>query len=280
MKSHVLYPLVATLSTIFSCGSVEKDYIVTIKTAHGDIEVVLYDQTPEHKENFLDLAQRGEYDSTVFHRVIDDFMIQGGDLATRPGDQEAVDHTLPAEFVPDYFHHYGALAAARQGDNANPEKRSSGSQFYIVEGTVATAEQLTLDMQALNTYIPRLAEVPGHEGLLDTLRNIYFSKGEKAYSEEIMKLVPVIEKRFDVKLQKTYPDERMKAYTTIGGTWHLDDAYTVFGRVVSGMDVVERIAALETLAGDRPSAPVYMTMEVREVDKQAIADLPDIYTVR
>lgn len=280
MKTHFLYPLVALLSMIFSCGSAEKDYIVTIKTEYGDIELILYDETPEHKENFLQLARSGKYDSTVFHRVIDDFMIQGGDLSTAPGQAAAADHTLPAEFVPGYFHHYGALAAARQGDNVNPDKRSSGSQFYIVEGTTATAEQLTLDMQALNTYIPRLAEVPGNEGLLDSLRNIYFSKGEKAYTEEIMKLVPMIEQRFDVDLQKNYPDERVKAYTTIGGTWHLDDAYTVFGRVTSGMNVVEKIAAVETLPGDRPAAPVYMTMEVREVEKQAIAELPDIYAVQ
>jgi peptidyl-prolyl cis-trans isomerase B (cyclophilin B) len=264
----------------FSCSSKEKDYIVTIHTRYGDIEVVLYDQTPEHKKNFLDLAQSGKYDSIVFHRVIDDFMIQGGDLATRPGSLEQAEHTLPAEIVPEYFHHYGALAAARQGDNVNPERRSSGSQFYIVEGTVATAEQLTLDMQKLNAYLPRLAEVPGRESLLDTLRSIYFAQGEKAYTEKIMELVPAIEQRFGIDLQKTYPDERLKAYTTIGGTWHLDDAYTVFGRVVSGMDVVRKIASVQTMPGDRPAEPVYMTMEVEEVSKKRIAALPDIYSVQ
>jgi peptidyl-prolyl cis-trans isomerase B (cyclophilin B) len=273
--------LVVLLLNFMAAGcNKEKDYLITIKTRYGDIGLILYDQTPEHKQNFLKLAQNGQYDSTLFHRVINGFMIQGGDIGTKPGSSGDVDYTLPAEFVDTLFHHYGALAAARRGDSSNPEKRSSGSQFYIVQGTIADADQLTTDMQKLNKLLPSLAEVPGYESILDTLRNLYFNGGEAAYNAKLMQLVPVIEKRFDVKLKKNYPVERMEAYTRIGGTWHLDDSYTVFGRVVSGMQVVKKIAAVQTAPGDRPVEPVYMTMVVEEIPKKRIMEYPDIYAVK
>jgi peptidyl-prolyl cis-trans isomerase B (cyclophilin B) len=272
---------VVLLITFIAAGChKEKDYLVTIKTRFGDIGLILYDQTPEHKQNFLKLAQSGQYDSTLFHRVIPAFMIQGGDVGTRPGSSGDVDYTLPAEFVDTLFHHYGALAAARQGDGVNPEKRSSGSQFYIVQGTIADADQLTTDMQQLNKLLPNLAEVPGYETILDTLRNLYFNAGEAAYNAKLMQLVPVIEERFDVQLKKKYPKDRLQAYTRIGGTWHLDDAYTVFGRVVSGMQVVEQIAAVQTAPGDKPVEPVYMTVEVEEISQKQIREFPDIYSVK
>ena len=278
MKNLICALILASIITT-GCSN-EKDYIVTIKTRFGDIGLILYDQTPQHKQNFLKLAQSGQYDSTLFHRVIDGFMIQGGDIGTKPGSSGDVEYTLPAEFNDTLFHHYGALAAARRGDNSNPEKRSSGSQFYIVQGTVATAEQLTTDMQRLNELLPNMAEVPGYESLLDTLRNLYMTKGEAAYVAELMRLVPLVEERFDVQLRKKYPGDRLKAYTTIGGTWHLDDNYTVFGRVVSGMDVVEKIAAVQTGPGDQPAEPIYMKVEVEEIARKKLAALPDIYSVK
>ena len=131
---------------------------------------------------------------------------------------------------------------------------------------------MTSDLWA-NLASKRYIEFYAHTGLKIWL-------GEAAYNAKLMQLVPIIEKRFDVKLKKNYPKERMEAYTKIGGTWHLDDSYTVFGRVVSGMQVVEKIAAVETAPGDRPVEPVYVTMVVEEIPKKRIMEYPDIYAVK
>ena len=188
--------------------------MVRISTNLGDIVVRLYDETPEHRDNFLKLAREGYYDSTLFHRVIKDFMIQGGDPDSKgaPAGQQlgsgGPGYTVPAEFVyPKYFHKRGVLSAARQGDQVNPERRSSGSQFYIVWGTVFTKEQLK-----------RFADVYG-----------------KRLGKEI-KFTP----------------EQEKAYTTIGGTPHLDGEYTVFGEVVKGLEVVDIIQRKRCDKNDRP----------------------------
>ncbi|MEX0884381.1 MAG: peptidylprolyl isomerase, partial [Cyclobacteriaceae bacterium] len=116
--------------------STEKDYLVTIETKYGNMYAVLYDETPIHKENFIQLAVEGRFDSTEFHRIIEDFMIQGGDVFGKEGLSREEWYTLPPEFNQDLIHEKGSMAAAREGDNLNPEKRSSGCQFYIVEGRV------------------------------------------------------------------------------------------------------------------------------------------------
>ena len=245
------------------CG--EKDQLVTIKTKFGDIKVILYDQTPKHKANFLKLASSGQYDSTLFHRVIQDFMIQGGDINAKPGHDGDIDYTIPAEFVDTLFHRRGALAAARQGDNINPKKESSGDQFYIVQGSKFSREELTTDMQKLGQYIKQLSEMPAYSGVIDTLRNLYEQGGMDAYTKKLLELKPLVEKQFGVSLEKDYPKDRLEAYTTVGGAPHLDDAYTVFGQVVDGMDVVDKIAAVETDQNDKPVDDVYMTMSVESV---------------
>jgi peptidyl-prolyl cis-trans isomerase B (cyclophilin B) len=232
----------------------------------------LYDATPKHKENFLKLARQGAYDSVVFHRVINSFMIQGGDLSDKPGVEEDADYTVPAEFVDTLFHHKGALAAARKGDQANPEKASSGSQFYIVQGTTYTPEELNINQQQARYYLQQLANVPGYDSILFELDSIYKQGGSAAVMKRVSELKPVIEKRFGVSISKDYPKRRMKAYTTAGGTPHLDDAYTVFGRVVEGLDVIDKIAAVETGEADRPVNPVIMQMEVEEMPRQKLLE--------
>lgn len=270
---------IASVLMFSSCQ--EKDYLITIKTKYGDIKVILYDDTPLHKSNFLKLAQSGMYDSTTFHRVIKNFMIQGGDINARPGFKDKINYTIPAEFVKSHFHHRGALAAARQPDNLNPEKASSGDQFYIVQGQQFAAGDLTIDMEKVNKYLTNLAEVPGFEGILDTLTEIYYKKGIAAYNREIAKLKSKMEERFGVTFDKEYPAERLKAYTTLGGTPHLDDTYTVFGRVVEGMAVVDKIAAVQTGRGDKPLEDVYMTIQVESLPAKKIAErYQDIYSGR
>jgi cyclophilin family peptidyl-prolyl cis-trans isomerase len=208
--------LLLVFATIFSISimaqdkTTAKETLVVVKTKFGDITMKLYNDTPQHRDNFIKLIKSGWYNGSPFHRVIAGFMIQGG--GNKDGRQDP-GYTIPAEIKPNHFHKRGALAAARTGDQVNPERRSSGCQFYIVQGTKSTEANLS------------------------------------AY-----------EARMGIK----YTAEQKTAYTTIGGAPHLDGAYTVFGEVVSGMEVVDKIAAVQKDTGDKPLSPVTMTIEILE----------------
>ena len=271
MKMKNIAYLLVLVIIMSSCD--EKDYLVTIKTKYGDMKVILYDQTPEHKENFLKLAQEGDYDSTIFHRVIADFMIQGGDVNTKPGNEKKIDYRIPAEFVDSLFHHKGALAAARQGDDRNPTKASSGSQWYIVQGMVYGADELTTDMQKINKYLKELIQKPEYPDLQQELSRIYYEEGEAAFNKKLMDLKPVLEKEFGEDFSKSFPSNRLKLYTKIGGTPHLDDEYTVFGRVVEGFEVIDKIAVVETGGRDKPVEDVFMTMVVESMNAKKLQKL-------
>lgn len=260
---NILFIMTGLVITLSACA--KKDYLVTIKTSYGDIKVILYEQTPKHKESFLKLAKNGSYDSTTFHRVMKDFMIQGGDVNARPGNEKNIDYTIPAEFVDSLFHHKGALAAARQGDKMNPT-RASGVQWYIVQGTVYTKDDLTTDMQKISASMKQLMQMPEYADLQDELSKIYYEEGEDAYGKKMMEMKPILEKEFNITFEKEFPEDRLKIYTTLGGTPHLDDAYTVFGRVVEGLDVVDKIAAVNTGAMNKPVEDIFITMEVEEIN--------------
>lgn len=197
--------------------ALEQAHLVKITTDYGDIVLKLYNETPLHRDNFLKLVEDGYYEDLLFHRVIKDFMIQGGDPNSRgaeagePLGNGGPGYTVPAEIVAGLFHKKGALAAARLGDRMNPERASSGSQFYIVQGKVWTPEELDM---------------------MEQQRGLAFS-----------------------------PEQR-QAYTTIGGTPHLDGGYSVFGEVVEGLEVVGKIAAVQTGAADRPVQDVKMKIEI------------------
>jgi len=263
--------MLGLLLTFSACA--KKDYLITIKTQFGDMKVILYDQTPQHKANFLKLAESGDYDSTTFHRVIEGFMIQGGDLSTRPDSDEDVDYKIPAEFVDTLFHHKGALAAARQSDARNPTKASSGSQWYVVQGKVYTEGELTSDMTKINQYLKQLMQKPGYENLQEELTKIYYEEGEVAFSQKLLLLKPVLEEEFGENFDKDFPSDRLKMYTTIGGADHLDDDYTVFGRVVEGLEVIDKIAAVETAGRDKPVNDIYMTLEVESMNAKKLKRL-------
>lgn len=191
-----------------------------IHTTMGDMTVKLYNETPKHRDNFIKLAKSNYYDSLLFHRVIDGFMIQAGDPtsknatpATRLGGG-GPNYTVEAEFNPNCFHKKGALAAARQGDAVNPEKRSSGSQFYIVQGMVFNMKQL---------------------------------------------------ESFELRFDAEFTDEQYDVYTSIGGTPQLDGQYTVFGEVLEGLDIIDKIAKVRTDANDRPNEDVLiLSIEILE----------------
>ena len=180
---------------------------VQLKTSLGDIVIALYDDTPAHKANFEKLVRTNFYDGVLFHRIIKGFMIQGGDpdsKTAKPGQRLGsgdVGYTIPAEFVPAHFHKRGAVCAARMGDNVNPQKASSGCQFYIVDGTVYDNDKLNMIAQ---------------------------------------------------RTGKTFTPEQIQAYTTVGGAPFLDGDYTVFGEVIKGMEVVDKIAAQQKDGADRP----------------------------
>ena len=186
----------------------EKETLVLIKTTKGNITVKLYNDTPLHRDNFLKLINEGWYNNSPFHRVINNFMIQGGhnqDGSVDPG------YTIPAEFRSNHIHKKGALAAARQGDHVNPKKASSGCQFYIVQGQVLTDAHIQMYQQRM--------------GL-------------------------------------TFTKEQIEAYTTVGGTPHLDGEYTVFGEVVEGLEIIDKIAKVKTGYMDVPVEAVTMTIEI------------------
>ncbi|MBR6252006.1 MAG: peptidylprolyl isomerase [Bacteroidales bacterium] len=240
---------------------------VKIETKLGDIVVRLYDETPIHRDNFIKLAREGYYDGTLFHRVIKNFMIQGGDPDSKgapAGKMLGVggpDYTLEAEIKDDLFHKRGALAAARQGDEVNPERRSSGSQFYIVWGQVYNEGQLKqlskqLKMQQIQQAFNALAA--SHRTEIMQMRRNRDQAGLQALQDKL-----IAEAEAQVK-GDGLTSEQQKIYTTIGGTPHLDGQYTVFGEVEDGLDVVEMIQNSATARGDRPVDDIDMRISVIE----------------
>lgn len=252
-----------------SCAS-EKDYLVTISTEYGTMYAILYDETPAHKENFLDLARSGRYDSTQFHRVISDFMVQGGDVFTREGLPPEDWYTVPAEFNPSLIHEKGSIAAARQGDRMNPEKKSSGSQFYIVDGRVYSEEELTTDISKLQKAFTQYLQLDSNAALRQTYRRLYQNQEIDSLNALMLSKKVVLEQFFNVNLGLNKRENQIKAYTTVGGTPHLDDGYTVFGKVIKGLEVMEKISHLETGPNDKPIASVYMDVNVEIVSKKKI----------
>ena len=234
-----------------------------IETTAGDIIVKLYNETPKHRENFIKLARNGTYEGTLFHRVIKDFMIQAGDPDSKDAPKGKmlgagdVGYTIPAEFVyPKYFHKRGALSAARQGDQVNPEKASSGCQFYIVTGKVY-GDSTLLDMEVqmnnmrFNNAFNALAAKHAKE--IYKMRRNNDQEGLMNLQDT---LIAQVEKQMAGQPEFRFTPEQVKAYTTVGGTPHLDGEYTVFGEVVEGMDVVDKIQQVKTDRNDRPEEDV------------------------
>lgn len=268
-KTTILFTLI--LCCITACtGNQKKNNnmandnatLVKIETTMGAITVKLYDETPKHKENFIKLVKEGVYDSTLFHRVIKNFMIQAGDPTSKTASATDtlgsgdVGYTIPAEFNPKFFHKRGVLAAARQGDDVNPNKESSGCQFYIVTGRkFSEAQMINMENQMnearLDTVFQALAR--------KHMKEIY--KMRKANDMEgLMELQDSLENQARKEVAKEpalkFTPEQIKAYTTVGGAPHLDGNYTVFGEVVDGMNVVAEIETAKTNRQDRPTQDI------------------------
>lgn len=207
----ICFLLVGMIAVLFTaCGEKDDHRYILVSTDLGDITIKLYNTTPQHRDNIIKLAEDGFYDGLLFHRVIEGFMIQGGDPDSRnapPGQSLGAGgpgYTIPAEIGANHFK--GAVAAARTGDQMNPERKSSGSQFYIVQGQIPP--------------------------------------------EQFLRQSP------------NYTDEDIQKYLRVGGTPQLDGQYTVFGEVTKGMDVIDKIAAVQKAPGDRPTEDVKMTVTV------------------
>lgn len=220
------FPLLVILTlisfSVFAQKTSKKDELITIKTEQGTMQVILFDETPKHKANFIKLAKEKFYDGLLFHRVIEAFMLQGGDPESRNAGPDKIlgkgdnGYKIPAEFSPKLFHQKGALAAAR--DN-NPAKESSGCQFYIVQGKKWSAADL-------NKQAARAA--------------------------------------------RKITDQQRAVYKTIGGTPHLDGSYTVFGQVIDGMDVIDKITSYRRDERDRPETNIAMKVSVKKMKKKKI----------
>ncbi len=281
MNSRTLLFFLLVISTWLGSCAAEKDYLVTIRTKFGDMKVVLYDATPLHKENFIKLAQSGAYDSTTFHRVIKDFMVQGGDVNAKE-EANPINYTIPAEFNDTLIHEKGVLSAARMPDQVNPEKESSGSQFYIVHGRTFTEEEINAmvynqKLSVMQSLFMRLLEKPEYSGLRQEMIELQRSGNYAQMQEKIMNSEELIEKEFGNIPDLEFNEQQIKAYSTKGGAPHLDRGYTVFGRVVEGLPVIDSIANVVTGAGDRPEQDVYMTMEVEEVKKKELSKKYGLY---
>lgn len=259
------------------------DYLVTIKTDLGEMKAILYDQTPKHKENFIKLVKDGFYDSLLFHRVMQGFMIQGGDPDSKyagPGQRLGVGgpgYTVPAEFISSLFHKKGALSAARQPTEVNPDRASSGSQFYIVQGQVLNDAELSQfagpNYQAIGQAIQYLrTALPDHD-LNREFQEAYDQGGDEAFEQKVLASVDRLEEATGRKLQSPpMSDEAKEAYQTIGGTPFLDQDYTIFGQVIEGIEVIDAIAAVQTAPGDRPVEDIRMYISIEEMPKKEISE--------
>ncbi len=224
-KNFCITSLLILFFSVFNgfAQKAEKQSLIMISTSLGDIKIKLYNETPKHRDSFLKLVKDGTLDGTLFHRIIKDFMIQGGDPDSKnaaPGatlGEGGLGYTLPAEFNSTLIHKKGVLAAARESDEVNPNKESSSCQFYIVHGRPFTRAEMDKML-----------------------------KGKNA--------------RRETKIE--YSEEQYKTYETIGGTPHLDMDYTVFGEVIEGLDVVDKIAAVKKDKRDRPEEDIKMTIKI------------------
>lgn len=238
------------------------DVKVLLQTSMGDITLLLYGDTPLHTENFVKLVNEGFYDGLLFHRVIDSFMIQGGDPTSknapkgkRLGEGDP-NYRIDAEILfPRHFHHRGALAAAREGDSTNPERKSSGSQFYIVTGKKFAPAQLDqMEHKAIMRHKQEVFDSLSvqHRDSIMSMRRNRDHAGLEALREQLASET----EKLTANDSTFFTPEQRDIYMREGGTPHLDGAYTVFGRVISGMDIVDRIQKVETDGYDRPTEDV------------------------
>jgi len=267
-KNILLYFSIAALLLLTGCknATVDNRHLVKISTNYGDIEVVLYNETPKHTLNFINLTDQHFYDGQIFHRVIKNFVIQAGDPETKnsqPGKEygeKDSGYLIDPEFCDTIIHKYGAIGMARESDDINPDKLSSGSQFYIVIGKVYTNEELDNLEKKIN--FEKLNKIK------QDLYKKYLNENTAVSDKNIKDILILIENMVDSVKSSEKPfiftNKQREIYTTIGGIPHLDGNYTVFGEVSKGMDIVKKISEVKTDQNDRPLVDIAIN-EVKKI---------------
>jgi peptidyl-prolyl cis-trans isomerase B (cyclophilin B) len=280
MKNKSNLILVLSILVLLASCQTSKDSVIVFHTQYGDMKAILYEETPKHKANFIKLVESGKYDSTIFHRVIENFMVQGGDVNQKEGieDDDKVNYNIDSEIVPDFWHVKGALAAARQGDQVNPEKKSSGSQFYIVHGQTFEESDLTqmAEGRVFQEKQLKLRELLAMKKYAN-LRNEVIEMQKAQDMEGLQNFMEttadsMVEKEFGEIEAYTFSDAQIEDYGSIGGAPHLDGEYTVFGRVVEGLAVIDSIASVRTAGSDKPVKDIFMTAEIEKMSKKKITE--------
>lgn len=280
----------ALVAILFACRetknqvgvpAADEDYLVIIETPSGTMKAILYDLTPAHKANFVKLASEGFYDGTLFHRVIKGFMAQGGDPTSRgaaPGEtlgRGDPGYTIPAEFYPGLYHVKGALAAARRPDQVNPQKASNGSQFYIVQGRVfpeAELRQVRTNFPLLYQYFDSLLQQPNAGELVQQVGLLQQQGDQQALISLILSYKDSLSRKYGVTMETPVSAEELELYTTQGGYPSLDREYSVFGRVVEGLAVLDQIAAVQTDAANRPLEDIPMQVRLEIVKRSFLQE--------
>lgn len=272
---HIILTLILILVIKQGFSQTFSKETIIISTLYGDIKLKLFNETPKHRDNFLKLVKEHYYDSLLFHRVIQDFMIQGGDPDSKYAEPAKLlgdgdlKYTVPAEFVPSLCHKKGMLCAARNGDDVNPEKASSAAQFYIVQGKVRTEEDLISFEKRINKpIITKIKEDILNKPENTVLKEKIATAKKDQNNDSLMVYFKVVNKLVDDEYAKTphytFPPEHKTIYKTIGGTPHLDSQYTIFGEVIEGLEVIDKIAAVGKNKDDRPLIEVRMWVKVVE----------------
>jgi len=269
---HMKQILIICLFLFVAQLSPAQNRIVQISTNLGTMKFRLYDETPKHRDAFIELANSGYYDQTLFYRVIQDFLIQGGSHSSRnaaPGKLIGYgdpDKTVDDEILPQFFHQKGSLCAPRQPDEVNPYKQSDISQFFIVKGKVYTEGELDTMEIAVNRPIRQKINARYlTPEIKETLKKL---KAEKKV-DEFRTIADEVKRQIDTDFtlnpgKLIFSKEQRKAYTSVGGYPDLDGKYTIFGECISGMEVINKIASLKTDENNRPLTDVKITVTIIE----------------
>jgi peptidyl-prolyl cis-trans isomerase B (cyclophilin B) len=267
IKKLLLVPVIILAISCNTAGDNTNSF-VEIETTLGKIKLMLYDETPIHRDNFIKLVNSGVYDGVTFHRVIKEFMIQTGDPKTKvagsPSFPDSLNnYTIPAEINPKFYHKKGALAAARQGNEVNPLMRSSGTQFYIVQGKKFTTDELHLAEIQNNSSVKQQVYAKVIREIADSIKATGQPHNDGILQQAVsLKMFEFLTSYKDFR----YTEEQSNIYKTIGGTPRLDAAYTVFGEVVEGLDIVDKLAEVPTDASDKPVSDIRI-LKIKVVKK-------------
>ena len=268
IQSSLLLLLAININTLFCQESFQdnsKETSIHMETSLGMITIKLYNKTPLHKINFLKLIEEGFYDGVKFHRVIKGFMAQAGDPNSKKNDftgqlgQKSYGETIPAELISEYIHKRGALAAARMGDNVNPEKKSSGSQFYLVQGKTYSELQLKqmeqkMNQQQENILIGKFLKKTENVHYMDQIKYCQQNRLNDSLNMLYQEIKSLVINEEENKF--SFSKDAIEIYKTTGGTPFLDNGYTVFGEVIEGLEIIDSICSVPTLKGDIPITPV------------------------